>query len=132
MGGAELLRVAAPRAEPETRRCSRAGGERLASQESGYGRRRAGGVREQSLLDEMRAAVRGDRQRAEQRRAREPVVEASTYAEPPQAEPGRTEPPPRMRPASSGGLLDGRRRPEHRPHVISAIFRSSQSEKFSM
>ena len=69
-------------------------GGRLAGQESGCGRRKAGGVREQSLLDEMRAAVRGDRQRAEQRRAREPVVEAATYAEPPEAEPGRTEPPP--------------------------------------
>ena len=71
-------------------------GGRLVSQESGYGRRRAGGVREQSLLDEMRAAVRGDRQRAEQRRARdpEPVAEAPTQAEPPEAEPEHTEPPP--------------------------------------
>jgi hypothetical protein len=53
-------------------------------------------VREQSLLDEMRAAVRGDRQRAEQRRARgpEPVTEAPIQAEPPEAEPEHAEPPP--------------------------------------
>jgi hypothetical protein len=41
-------------------------------------------VREQSLLDEMRAAVRGDRQRAEQRRAREaePVDVVAPEADP--------------------------------------------------
>jgi hypothetical protein len=50
-------------------------------------------VTDESLLDEMRAAVRGDRQRAEQRRARgpEPVDEAPP-AEPAKAE--QTELPP--------------------------------------
>jgi len=51
-------------------------------------------VREESLLDEMRAAVRGDRQRAQRRRAREPdpVDEAPPGAEPAEAE--QTESPP--------------------------------------
>ncbi len=51
---------------------------------------------EESLLDEMRAAVRGDRQRAEQRRAQEPepVDGAPPQAETPEAEPEHTDPPP--------------------------------------
>jgi hypothetical protein len=46
-------------------------------------------VREESLLDEMRAAVRGDRQRAEQRRVREAEPEPdekTAPADPPTAE----------------------------------------------
>ena len=53
-------------------------------------------MRDESLLDEMRAAVRGDRQRAEQRRAQEPdsVDDAPPQAKPPEADLERTEPPP--------------------------------------
>jgi hypothetical protein len=52
-------------------------------------------VSEESLLDEMRAAVRGDRQRAERRRAQEPEpVDGKTpEVETPEAEPEHTEPP---------------------------------------
>jgi hypothetical protein len=53
-------------------------------------------VREESHLDEMRAAVRGDRQRAEQRRARdaEPMDEATPEAEPPGIDAPEAEPQP--------------------------------------
>ncbi len=70
-------------------------GGRLVGEDSGHGRRRAGGVSEESLLDEMRAAVRGDRQRAERRRAQEPdsVDDAPPQTEPPGAEQEHTDPP---------------------------------------
>ncbi len=50
---------------------------------------------EESLLDEMRAAVRGDRQRAERRRAQEPepVDGPPPPAETPEAEPEHADPP---------------------------------------
>jgi hypothetical protein len=52
-------------------------------------------VSEESLLDEMRAAVRGDRQRAERRRAQEPepLEGAPPQAETPETEPEHTGPP---------------------------------------
>jgi hypothetical protein len=74
----------------------------VVGEDSGHGRRSAGRVREESLLDEMRAAVRGDRQRAEQRRAQEPdsVDDAPPEAESPEAEPESAE----LRPEERGFL----------------------------
>ena len=71
-------------------------GGRLVGEDLGHGRRRAGGVSEESLLDEMRAAVRGDRQRAERRRAQEPepVDGRPPQAETPEVEPEHADPPP--------------------------------------
>ena len=68
-------------------------------QEVGLGRRATksgAAVRDESLLEEMRAAVRGDRQRAEKRRATPPSQPAAEEAEPraedPPAEAAEAEP----------------------------------------
>ena len=95
-------------------------------------------MREQSHLEEMRAAVRGDRERARDATRSERSRSGRSQAEPREPEiasraASRAEPPePQERPVlpaaySTLGLGLNIART-----VISAIFTSSQSEKFSM
>ena len=63
----------------------------------GAERRTAGAVREQSLLDEMRAAVRGDRERAAERRAQDTPHGSEAEPEAPEpVEPEVEEEPPKQ------------------------------------